>query len=74
MMILYLLVYAPLNILSFLGADKFRREYSMSYSLFVFIGRNGTKVPLDIYFFAIFISNFVYLIWKKAESLAAKDR
>lgn len=42
--------------------------------LYVFIGRNATKVPLDVYFFAKFIANFVYLIKKKTESLSAKDR
>ena len=74
MMIFYVLVYGPLNILSFLGGNKISKDYSLSYSLSVFIGRNTTKVSLDVYFFAKFISNFVYLIKKKAESLAAKDR
>jgi hypothetical protein len=74
MMIVYVLVYAPLNFLSFLGDNKSSQEYLKSYKLSIFIGRNATKVPLDVYFFAKFITNFVYLIKKKEESLAEKDR
>ena len=73
MMIVYVLVYAPLNMLSFLGTTKFRKEFSMFYSLSVFIGRNTIKVALDVYFFAKFIANFVYIINKKTESLAENE-
>ena len=51
-MIVYVLVYAPLNLLSFLEDNKFSHEYLKSYKLSIFIGRNATKVPFDVYFFA----------------------
>jgi hypothetical protein len=74
MMIVYVLVYAPVNILTFLVGFKFNKGQSKVFKIYVLIGRNATKVPLDVYFFAKFIENFVYLIKKKSESLAAKDR
>jgi len=58
--------------LSFFGATKFATEYSLSYSLSIIIGRGVIKIGLDCYFFITFVSNFIFLVKKKSEALAAQ--